>query len=71
VNTLPVLLLRLLNLFRKRQLDGELTAEFSTHLALYMEENLRTGMSRAEARRQALLMLGGLEQTRESVRDQQ
>jgi putative ABC transport system permease protein len=63
--------LRLRNLFHKRQLDRELHAELSTHLALHFEDNLRKGMSPQEGRRDALLKLGGLEQTKQRVRDQQ
>jgi predicted permease len=61
--------LRLRNLFRKEQLDRELQDELVSHLEMHIEDNLRSGMSPAEARRQALLKLGGLEQTKESVRD--
>jgi predicted permease len=69
MNTLRSLFLRFRNLFRKRQLDRDLDAELSTHLSLHIADNLRAGMSSAEARRQALLTLGGAEQTKESVRD--
>ncbi|MGB7847554.1 MAG: ABC transporter permease [Candidatus Acidiferrum sp.] len=61
---------RLLAFFRRARLDQDLDDELSSHLQLAIEENLRSGMSPAEARRIALLKLGGLEQTRESVRDQ-
>jgi predicted permease len=64
------LFLRLRNLFHKPDLDRDLHDELSTHLALHIEDNLREGLSPQEARRQALLALGGLEQTKESVRDQ-
>src|SRR5271169_811612 len=67
--TLHAFLLRLRNLFRKEQLDRELDAELAAHLEFHVEENLRSGMSCEEARRAALLKLGGLEQTKESVRD--
>src|SRR5271165_5793581 len=62
-------LLCLRNLFRKTQLDRDLNDELATHLELHIADNVRAGMSPAEARRQALLKLGGLEQTKESVRD--
>ena len=39
------------------------------HLQLHIDDNLRQGMSEAEARREALLKLGGLEQTKERYRD--
>jgi len=62
--------LRLRNLFRTEQLDCELQDELASHLEMHVEDNLRAGMSPEEARRQALLKLGGIEQTKESVRDQ-
>ena len=61
---------RLRNLFRKAQLDRELHDELASHLEMHIADNLRSGMSPEEARRHALLKLGGLEQTKESVRDQ-
>jgi putative ABC transport system permease protein len=60
---------RLRSLFRKEKLDREFNAELTAHLELQIEDNLRAGMSPEEARRSALLKLGGLEQTKESVRD--
>ena len=62
--------LRLRNLFSKNKLDRELHDELAAHLEMHTADNLRAGMSPEEARRQALLSLGGLEQTKESVRDQ-
>jgi predicted permease len=63
-------LLRFANLFRKQKLDRELSAELESHLQLHIEDNLRAGMSPSEARRNALLRLGGLQQTTENYRDQ-
>jgi predicted permease len=63
-------LLRLANLFRKRKLDGDLSAELKSHLQFHIDDNLRAGMSPSEARRNALLKLGGLQQTTENYRDQ-
>ncbi len=57
------------NLFRKSQLDREVQDELASHLALHIDDNLRKGMTPDEARRDALRKLGGLEQTKESVRD--
>jgi len=38
-------ILRLLNLFRKDELDRDLHDELSMHLALHTEDNLRAGMT--------------------------
>ena len=69
MNELRSFLLRLRNLFRKEQLDRGLQEELATHLEMHIADNVRAGMSSEEARRIALLKLGGLEQTKESVRD--
>jgi predicted permease len=66
---LRALLLRLGGLFRKERRDAELSSEIDSHLQLHIEDNLRAGMSREEARRQALTKLGGIEQTKENYRD--
>src|SRR2546426_12450801 len=62
--------LRFVNLFRNQQLDRELSAELESHLQLHIEDNLQAGMPASEARRLALLKLGGLQQTSENYRDQ-
>src|SRR5690349_18671404 len=60
---------RLFSFFRRAQLDRELDAEMSSHLELAIEENLRRGLSPAEARRHALLRFGGPQQTKEQHRE--
>jgi predicted permease len=61
---------RLSGIFRKRQGDAEFAAELESHLQLHIEDNLRAGMTPEVARREALLKLGGVEQTKETYRDQ-
>jgi len=61
---------RLLGLFRKRRLDENLDAELRAHLQLLTDENIRRGMSPAEARHAAQREFGGVEQTKEACRDQ-
>ena len=70
MNSIRTLFLRLRNLFRKEQLNRELQDELASHLEMHIADNLLAGMTPEEARRQALLKLGGLEQTKESIRDQ-
>ena len=60
---------RLHGLFQKEKFGRELDAELAAHLELHIEDNLRSGMTPEAARREARLKLGGLEQTKESVRD--
>src|SRR4030095_9385861 len=63
------LLLRSRNLVLRKRLDRDLDDELTAHLDLHTAPNLRAGMSPAEARRNALLKLGGVQQTKESYRD--
>ena len=60
---------RLQAMFRRRALDERIDEELRFHVEMQTEENISRGMSPAEARRQALLTSGGLEQTKESHRD--
>jgi putative ABC transport system permease protein len=60
---------RLGGLFGKQRRDRELEAEMASHLAMHIEDNVRAGMAPEEARRQAKLKLGGVEQTKERYRD--
>jgi predicted permease len=69
VRRMRAILLRFLAIFGKRRADRDLSAELESHLQLHIEENLRSGMSPEHARREALLKLGGLEQTKENYRD--
>ncbi|HEV2205814.1 MAG TPA: ABC transporter permease [Candidatus Acidoferrales bacterium] len=69
MKTLRSWLLRFGGLFGKSRRDRELAAEIESNLALHIEDNLRAGMTPAEARRQALLKFGGIESTKESYRD--
>ncbi len=61
---------RLAGLFGRKRRERELSAELESHLALHIEENLRAGMTAEEARRQALIKLGGMEQAKELYREQ-
>lgn len=60
---------RLAALFHRENSDRDLAAELESHLQLHIDDNLRAGMSPDEARRQALIKLGGVEQVKESYRD--
>ena len=63
-------LARLGGLFEKQRRDRELDAELASHLEMHMADNIRAGMAPPEARRRAVLALGGVEQTKESYREQ-
>ena len=69
MSALRVLVSRLLGLLGKRRLEDDLDAELRSHLELLTAENVRRGMTPEEARRNALIKLGGVTQTQESYRD--
>lgn len=60
---------RALAVVRRRQLDREFDEECATHLELLTEQNERRGLPRHEARRQAILQMGGLSPTRDFHRE--
>jgi predicted permease len=55
--------------FAKRALDAELEAEFEAHLQLAIDDYIEHGMSPEQARRQALIDFGGVQQAREKQRE--
>jgi predicted permease len=61
--------LRFAGLFRRQEHDLDFSAEMQAHLQQHIEDNLRAGMTAAQARREALMKLGGVEQTKENYRD--
>src|SRR4051794_33764837 len=69
MRSLLAFLRRLMDPFRHDARERQFDDELSAHLQLHIDDNIRRGLSEAEARRQALLKLGGLEQTKERYRD--
>jgi putative ABC transport system permease protein len=67
---LRAFLSRVRSLLRRRRIDAALDEELRAHLAMLEDDYVRAGMGPDEARRQARLRLGGIEQTKEVVRDQ-
>ena len=67
---LRVWLTRLIGTFGGRRCDRELASELDGHLQCHIDDNLRAGMTADEARRDALLKLGGVEIAKERWRDQ-
>jgi putative ABC transport system permease protein len=56
-------------LFRGEKLDRELDEELQSYLDLLIEEKMRAGMDPTQARKQALIELGGAEQVKATVRE--
>jgi predicted permease len=62
-------LVRLAGLFRREEGEREMAEEIESHLQMHIDDNVRAGMTLEEARRQALIKLGGVEQTKENYRE--
>ena len=69
MRTLRSALVRMAALFSRRRAELELSAEIESNLQLHIDDNLRSGMTPAQARRDALIKLGGVEAAREAWRD--
>lgn len=69
VKALRALLVRAAGLAAKGRRDRELADELESHLQIATDEGVRAGLGPAEARRRAVLQLGGVEQTKEAYRD--
>lgn len=63
-------LVRLAGLTGQERRDKEFAEELESHLQMHVEEGVRAGLSPQEARRRALLDLGGVARTAESYREQ-
>jgi hypothetical protein len=60
---------RLASVFRRRTLDQDFDEEFATHIDLLTEQIERRGVPHDEARRRAILQIGGLNATRDLHRE--
>jgi hypothetical protein len=56
-------------LFRAGRTQSEFEAELASHIALHTEEGVRAGLSPEEARRRAMIRLGGAEQVQQAMRE--
>src|ERR1700684_4453686 len=69
MNRFRAFALRLRGLFTSQHAEQEFNAELESHLAMHTDAGIRGGMSADEARRQALIRLGGAEQARQAHRE--
>src|SRR6185369_7476312 len=60
---------RLAGLLFTRKREQDHAEEIESHLRMHIDDNLRSGMTPEQARREAILRLGGVEQTRQAYRD--
>ena len=56
------------NTTEKDRLERELTEEVGSYVELLTEKNMKEGMNQTEARRAAMVQVGGVEQVKEEVR---
>ncbi len=61
--------LRIRGLSNRKPADDDFSAELESHIALHTDDLIRSGLTPTEARRQALIRLGGAEQTRQAHRE--
>ncbi len=66
---LRAFLVRLGGLWPAARRERDLADEIEAHLQLHIDDNLRAGMRPEQARRDAILKLGGLDPTKEACRD--
>jgi len=66
MSAIRTFLCRLAGLFGKQRKDLELGEELESHLQLQIEDNIRSGMTLEQARRDALIKSGGLESAMEA-----
>jgi len=66
---LRALWLRLRAMMTGHTRDNEFDDELASHVAMHIDDGVRAGLSEAEARRRALIRLGGAEQTRQAQRE--
>ena len=69
IEFLRALAMRVMALFRRRRLDDDLAEELRAHLEMAVELKQSQGMSAEQARREALLGFGGVEQTKQIYRE--
>ena len=67
--TLSEALRKLGAIFRRRRLDSELDTELATRIEMATDDFMQQVLSPEEARRRALVKLGGIEQSKETQRD--
>src|SRR5215472_17214524 len=66
---LRTLAARVAAMCRRQRLDQSLEEELRSHVEMATEANLRMGMDAQQARREALLGFGGIEQTKQLYRE--
>jgi macrolide transport system ATP-binding/permease protein len=66
---LRAILRRIIGVVPRQQQEQDFSEELASHLQLHIDDNLRSGMTADEARREALIKLGGIEHTKQTHRE--
>jgi predicted permease len=66
---LRALWMRTCGLMHRPQGESDFEAEIASHLAMHTDDGIRAGLNFEEARRQALIRLGGADQARQAYRE--
>ena len=66
---LRAFLVRMIALIRLRGAEVDFAAEVESHVAMHTEDGIRAGLTPEDARRRALIQIGGAEQMRQAHRD--
>ena len=66
---LRALWIRFTGLLNRRRADHEFSDELESHIAMHVDDGVRSGLSPEEARRRAIVQLGGREQVRQAQRE--
>ncbi len=69
LGTLRALAARFVRSWHRDEYARAVAAELEVHIALQTADNIRRGLNPAEARRDAMMRLGGMQQTREHCLD--
>ncbi len=69
MRTLRAVLARLAGSWPSGRRERDLAEELESHLQMHVDDNVRAGMPLDEARREAVLKLGGVEATKEAYRE--
>jgi len=69
MRTMRAWVMRIAGMFDRRARNKEVSDEIESHLEMHAADNLLAGMTAEEARRQAVLTLGGVESVKEAYRD--
>jgi predicted permease len=69
MNRLRAWLRKLTGLVPTQQQEQDFSSELDSHLQLHIDDNVRAGMTPADARRSAIIKLGGIEHTKQAHRE--